>query len=880
MKTILAFLFSILIIPAAVAETFTISYENGRVVRRVPEGTKPVIGLALSGGGARGIAHIGVIETLQEKGIRVDRIAGTSMGSIIGGLYAAGYSTDALKDIITDIDWSETFSSTPRRRSIYIGEKETSEWPLFELRFEGLKAQIPSSWSSGQRVISLLSWLTLSPTYECRRDFDRLPIPFRSITTDLRSDRTITLGQGNLGRAIQASSIIPLLFSPVEREDLLLVDGGLKNNLPVNAVRNMGSDFVIAVAIEESMHLPAELDNPVNIADQVTSILMRNVTSISKGQADFVISPDMEAFSSTDFTDIPSVIEQGRLAAEAAYPALRDSLAEKTAHLRKAHVNNITVYPREAEKTAVPVLSEYIKTGAVNHFSDIADALNVLWSTGRYSSIHAELDENTGILDIELTVTPGTVIVQVNSQNHNPGINKTFELSSLEDGVPSMQAAIARVDSLLRKLRSEGCSFAMLTGTEIDPANDRLIVDVPVPHVTRILTSEGLKSRQSIILRELEINVGDVFDLKKVMKSVENLYGTNLYEWVYADVEHHDGGVGLRIYLKEKNWTVARFGLRYDETFNTEGRVTLTQENILGFGNQLIFTAHTGQRRQLLMLENKSSRIYKSLYTFSLKTYRNFRRRPIYSGQEVILDYEDERYGTVISMGQQMDKLGNAMLQFKTETIRTRFAPSTGMKNAKKEFRSLIFRSLIDSYDRYPFPRNGFMNLIFIESATAVLGGSEQFVKIYWGSSFARTYWKRHTFNGSFTVGTADPSIPDIDAFTLGGDATRLCCYNTDSAGTHFYADFPGMADEEKFGTRLAVGKLTYRLFIPRAFYLDFNYSAGNVWQRGKVITVHSLLQGYGVTGSFATFVGPLSFGWGITSEGNDRYYMSAGWEF
>ena len=172
------------------------------------------------------------------------------------------------------------------------------------------------------------------------------------------------------------------------------------------------------------------------------------------------------------------------------------------------------------------------------------------------------------------------------------------------------------------------------------------------------------------------------------------------------------------------------------------------------------------------------------------------------------------------------------------------------------------------------------MNLIYIERASEFFGGSEQFTKIFWGNSFVKTFARKHTVTGSFLVGTADPSIPDIEAFTLGGTVSKLNSYDTDITESNFYGDFMGLSDEEKFGNRLAVSKLSYRLFIPKFFYLDLIYSIGNVWTRGATITVDSLLQSYGIRGSFATIVGPISFGWGITSMGEDKLYMSAGWEF
>ncbi len=236
-----------------------------------------------------------------------------------------------------------------------------------------------------------------------------------------------------------------------------------------------------------------------------------------------------------------------------------------------------------------------------------------------------------------------------------------------------------------------------------------------------------------------------------------------------------------------------RFGLRFDETNSSEGRIALSRENILGFGNEFTAIVHSGKRKKLLMLESQSDRIYKSLYTFNIKTYRLFRKRQFYQDHSNFIEYEDDRYGTIISLGQQMEKLGNTMLQFKTETLWTHFSPSSNMKNEKKELRSIIMRSIIDSYDSYPFPKNGKINIIFIESAQEFFGGTEQFVKIFWSGSFVKTFAEKHTLLGGFSLGTADPSTPDIESFTLGGNPSRLDCYDYDSAGSHFYTDFQGL---------------------------------------------------------------------------------------
>lgn len=884
MKQFLIFLCLIFVFTASTeAETFSITYENGRVVRRYPERSHPIIGLALSGGGARGIAHIGVLETIEKMGIRVERIAGTSMGSVVGGLYASGYSPDVITYLFTSNDFSGILSSNPNRRNVYIGQKEINNWPLLDIRFRGLKAQLlPSSWSSGQKLISLLSWVTLCPTYECGRDFDRLPIPFRAVTTNCISGNTKVLGSGNLARAIQASCTIPGLFAPVEWEDSLLIDGGLTNNLPVNVAREMGSDFVIAVAIEESMHPKEDLENPIKLADQVTSIPMRNVTAISRKMADFVISPDMTGFSSKNFEPIEEMIERGRQAALDSIPSLMSRIAQLSDSLRVAALRTIEVSPAEESSYIDGVLSRHIHMGKYTPLDHITESIEELWDSGRYCEITAELDPRSGLLKLNTIKTPKFAFLHIVGGN-DTGNGERMEMISIEDdSTYLMQKLIERIESRIYSIRTEnsGSTFSAITGQRLNVTRDTLLVTVTTPLLTGIFIDRDIKTRQSLILREIGMETGDTFDLEKAAYAVESLYGTNLYEHVYADVEPFNGGVGFRIHLKEKDWTVARLGIKYDEFNRAEGRLNLSRENIFGFGNQVNISFQTGARTKMFMAENRNDRVFRTMFTFNVRAYSHQRMRPIYSGEELIDEYEDNRTGAILSIGQVMDKLGNVMLQLRSETSYIHYPPSRGMKNVHREYRSVVVRSLIDSYDRYPFPRKGMLNILYLENSSKILGGTEQFVKIFWGETIAKTFSRRHTVIGSLFLGTADPSIPDEDSFGLGGNKLRINCFNRDTAASLFYTDFLGLRPEQKFGTRLASGRVSYRLFIPRYFYLEFLYGAGNVWKTGDTITTDSLLQHYGVQGSFDTYFGPLSVGWGITSHGDDQVYMTAGRQF
>jgi outer membrane protein assembly factor BamA len=657
----------------------------------------------------------------------------------------------------------------------------------------------------------------------------------------------------------------------------------------------MGSDFVIAVAIEESMHSQKELKNPLNMADQVTSIPIRNVTAVSKSFADFVISPNMDGFSSKDFSHVREMIYRGYQAALDSIPALTAALKKTQATYHSVTIQSVTYSPADEEAFIAPILVKHVVSGKTVSFAEIAWGIEELWDTGRYFRIDADVNEQSGNLSLEVTRTPGRAVIRIPGDRDDSSEETAEEVSSEGDGRFSMHALIERINARVRLLRTGNSrsTFATIIGEELNDTRDTLRVNVAVPRLTGIFIEKNLKSRRYQITREIDMEIGEPFDLKKAMNSVENLYGTNLFEHVYADVSPYEGGVGFSIRLKEKNWSVVRLGIKYDEFNATEGRVNFSRDNMFGLGSQMNATLQTGQRTKMFIAENRNDRVYKWMYTFNLRAYKHLRIRPLYNRESLVNNYEDDRYGVIFSVGQVMGKLGNVMVQLKSETSLINYPPSLLMapqrvlahvgdpiKNSRHEYRSVIVRSLIDSYDRYPFPRNGVLNIIYIENAGKVFGGTERFVKIFWGSTVTKTFSRRHTVTGSLSLGTADPSLPLTESFALGGSRTRLDCYNPDTAASLFFADFAGLRHEQKVGSRLAAGSLSYRLFIPRYFYLELLYGAGNVWKSGETIKADSLLQCYGVKGTFDTYIGQLTFGWGITSRGEDRLYMSAGREF
>jgi NTE family protein len=260
---------------------------------------RPKVGLALSGGGARGLAHIGVLKVLEELGVPVDMIAGTSMGSIVGGFYAAGYTPEQIRAMVSEVDWAEAFSSRPERKLLRLDQKDESQRYLFEVGLGQGAINLPAGLLSGYKLTTLLTRHCLPVAH--LEDFSRLPIPFRAVATDITNGETVILGKGNLAQSMRASMSIPSVFPPFEIEGRLLVDGGITQNLPVQTVRDMGADVVIAVNVSTPLRPRAKINDFIDVMDQTISLAMIRNTEQQAALADFLITPELDKFSNTDF---------------------------------------------------------------------------------------------------------------------------------------------------------------------------------------------------------------------------------------------------------------------------------------------------------------------------------------------------------------------------------------------------------------------------------------------------------------------------------------------------------------------------------------------------------------------------------------------------
>ncbi len=315
--------------------------------------TQPRTGLVLSGGAARGLAHIGVLKALEEQGVQIDAIAGTSMGAVIGGLYAAGYSVAELEKLALDLDWQQVLSDDPPRQDIPFRRKQDDRDFLVKrklsFRDDG-SLGLPLGVIQGQNLALLLERLLVHASDT--RDFDRLPIPFRAVATDIANDQKVIFRSGHLPQAIRASMSIPAVFAPVEIDGRLLVDGGMVDNIPMDVARDMGVDQLIVVDIGTPLQPREQLLTVVDVLNQSITMMTRRNSEVQLATLrpeDLLIQPMLAAFGSTDFDRADQLIDAGYRAALA--------LEGRLAGMRSESGGNLALSLARASEPRTPLIT-------------------------------------------------------------------------------------------------------------------------------------------------------------------------------------------------------------------------------------------------------------------------------------------------------------------------------------------------------------------------------------------------------------------------------------------------------------------------------------------------------------------------------------------
>ncbi len=288
---------------------------------------RPRIALALSGGGARGIAHVGALRALEEAGLIVDAIAGNSMGAVVGSIYATGKTAAELEEIVRSLDWAALFSGRPDRRMLPVVRREDRYADWIGIDFDWKRAHLPAGIVPEHRVNGFLIKHLAPAAYAVGGDFERLPIPFRAVATDLGNGERVILAKGDLARAVRASMSIPVFFRPVSWEGRRLVDGLVVDNLPTDVARLFGAAVTVAIDIGSPELEVQEYATSLGVAAQVSNLLSAHRSREYKAEPDVYVRPQLGKHPATDYSQFDALIAAGYEATKAALPRIREKLA-------------------------------------------------------------------------------------------------------------------------------------------------------------------------------------------------------------------------------------------------------------------------------------------------------------------------------------------------------------------------------------------------------------------------------------------------------------------------------------------------------------------------------------------------------------------------
>ncbi|KQC11975.1 MAG: hypothetical protein APR54_10275 [Candidatus Cloacimonas sp. SDB] len=313
--------------------------------------TTEKVGLALSGGGARGFAHVGVLKAIDEMNIKIDYIAGTSIGAVIGALYAIGYTGAEIENIILELNWRDLLDDKVDREDVYIGQKRWKPYANFNFYLaENFSPMLPRGFSSGNTLVNKLFDLTFSAADIA--DFDEFLIPFRCTATDVLSGELKVFDSGSLHEAIRASISFPTFLEPFEIENKFYIDGGINANFPVEIVSNMGADYIIGVQVTSGLKEQDELITLIDILDQTVNFKINENVEESKAKCNILIDPALEDFSNLSFDQKSEIIEQGEIAArkilkKVELPLRGDEIKNKPSEPDYVFLNKITITGNE-----------------------------------------------------------------------------------------------------------------------------------------------------------------------------------------------------------------------------------------------------------------------------------------------------------------------------------------------------------------------------------------------------------------------------------------------------------------------------------------------------------------------------------------------------
>lgn len=826
------------------------------------------IALVLSGGGSRGIAQLGVLNELERNNVRIDMIVGTSIGSIIGGFYSSGYTSNEIESTLKGFDWDRALSLTNkyRRTSLFLEQKKVQDRSLLTIPLDGIKPIIlPSSFSNGQYLSEKINSYILNSRYHPKNNFSDLKINFAAVTTDIDNGKRVVLQDGNLSESIKASFTFPLLYTPININGKNLVDGGLTSNIPTDVAKNLGADFTIVVNSTSPLRSNFELDDPLSTADQILSITMRQLSNLQLKDANVIITPDVKNYSATDFSKIDYLIAKG----EEETALLMNEILSGIDSLEiseSGYFNNFIINPEiELSGTSFPNYKDtlLLLTGQdfVN-YTTIERNLRMLYRTGNFKTVNSVISRNEFSAKIIYVFFDNPVLEKIIVNNSYPFLDSlinNFE-TNYSNEIINLIANKKFYDDLLGELRKNSYSAVDISRFYFNYNTSTLEVEFTDGKIDGIELSGNRTTNSNVILREIKVDRKAPVLKENLTSSIENVMSTNLFQQVSLDFDYQKKIYNpfIKVKVIEKNTKALRFSVKVDNERNLQLLIDLRDENIFGTAVESGILAAGGLRNRIYQFEIKSNQFFSLPLTFNFNAYYTFRdiNRYIQTIDTVenefnvdkIGEYRNFRNGGLSFLfGTQLERLGTIYGEvfFENQEIKNKFDSESLV--GKLRVLKLKFGGIFDTEDILPFPTRGSLINFYYETANDLLAGNPSYSKLY--ISYEQYFYlaRSHSLKPTFTFGFGDKTTPLTEQYSLGGQKS-----------------FFGMVEDELRGRQVLSTSLQYRYMFPYKLFFDtyfsFRYDIGNVWQFTEDIRFKDLRHGIGLSASFDTPIGEAIF--------------------
>ncbi len=854
---------------------------------------KPITSLVLSGGGARAISHLGVLKAIDESNISIEHIVGTSMGSIMGGLYAAGYSLDQMHDLMNTIGWEELFFITGEdRTNLFVDQKITEDRALFSIRLNGLSPVIPQSINTGNKIANFLTNITLNAPLNQIKSFDDLLFKYRVVTTELIAGNKYVIEKGSLSEAMRASSSVSFLLPPIYLDSLMLVDGGLVENLPIKSAEELNPDIIIASDATSALKKRDELIYPWDIADQIVSIPSRKVWEDNIKNADVLVRPSIEKRKNDDFKNLDAVVLAG-------YNATKKRISEIKRIVKNKFLENLSednqifnnLFFNETPNEIEKYLSNKYSGQEFVAKSQILYDLYSFYDSGEYKNISASItNDSVSKIVVKYEYNPLVQSIQFDGVSLIPIEDASNEYSSIIGKAYNANTILESTLNLLRLYRSLGY-LSVSVDSIIFTEKGELKINVIEAEISEIIISGNVSTNSSVINREFPSIPGEYLISDDFAEELQNLSSTDLFDNISVSIINEDKKhKKIKLHLSEKLPNVLRVGLRIDNENYTQLALDLRNENLFGSGSEAGLLVAGGSRSMSYLLEHKTNRIFNTYLTYKAQAFYKFNDVNQYAddySEEVkrfsrskIAEYRQRFYGGLIGIGAHLKKLGTLTAEAKYEVNEIENVSSFAIENEyKKNISSIKLRLQIDSQNKYPYPTKGMYVNTYYETSQRILGGDISFAKFRFDYVGYFTLGTKHTITPKIIFGFADETLPLSQQFSFGGQS-----------------NFLGYRDYEFRGRQILITSMQYRYHLPINLYFDtyikIRYDLGSSWNNQEQIQFTDLKHGIGVSVSVDTPIGPADFSVGrslylkdtspdrILSRGPFMFYFTIGFYY